>query len=207
MNKGLGIMNRTAFLVAGLFCICVLHGQEDLVERIDVLNREVVVRVFDRGEPVFGLKRKDFTLLDNGSPLRITSLREIRRALSPKMRSHQQDRQEATTQKHQGRLFLFLLWWNEESRDWPQTWQYFTTHIFRPGDRVILAVEHLVAPGEGHRQRIVARQAHIGGLEGQRQMLSMTMEVQMLTTLRIRMKLTMITKSRMMLSVLLTASG
>ena len=139
MNGIIGIIKKTGFLVfAGLICLCTLHGQDQLVERVEVLNREVVVRVFDGGEPVYGLQRKDFSLLENGSPLRITSLREVRRALSPLMKSQQQDSRDEPA-LHQGRLFLFLMWWNEESRDWPETWRYFTTRIFRPGDRVILA--------------------------------------------------------------------
>jgi len=41
-----------------------LPGQDEVVERVEVVKREVVVRVFDGGEPVPGLTRKDFTLRD-----------------------------------------------------------------------------------------------------------------------------------------------
>jgi len=114
-----------------------LPGQDEVVERVEVVNREVVVRVFAGGEPLPGLTRKDFTLMENGKPAVITSCREVRRALAPMPGLEQSPEKSATARR--SRLFLFLLWWNEESRDWPEAWDYFLKNIFHPGDRIILA--------------------------------------------------------------------
>ena len=115
-----------------------LAGQDEVVERVEVVNREVLVRVFDGGKPVAGLTRKDFTLMENGKPVAITSCRQVRRTLAPEV-TRELEEGEPTGIKLRPRLFLFLLWWNEESKDWPKAWDYFLEHIFRPGDQVILA--------------------------------------------------------------------
>ena len=117
---------------------CILTGQDTVVERVEVTNRELVVRVFDGGEPVAGLTRGDFRLLENKATMQITSCREVWRALVPRQPAEPKEPESARTQTR-SRLFLFLLWWNEESPDWPQAWKYFKKQIFRPGDRVILA--------------------------------------------------------------------
>ena len=57
------VFSVSILLLAGL------PGQDEVVERMDVVNREVVVRVFDGGEPVVGLIRADFTLTENGKPV------------------------------------------------------------------------------------------------------------------------------------------
>ncbi len=115
--------------------------QDEVVERVEVVNREVVVRVFDGGEPVSGLTRRDFTLTENGKPVVITSCREVRRSLAP-AEAMVTETKETDSTKEKGRLFLFLLWWNEKSRDWTKAWEYFLEHIFRPGDQVILASDN-----------------------------------------------------------------
>ena len=122
---------------AFIFLFTGLAGQEDVVEEVRVVNREVVVRVFDGGEPVPGLTRADFTLRENGEPTVITSCRQVRRSLAPAQGVP--ETAETFTEMKPPRLFLFLLWWNEESNDWPKAWKYFLENIYRPGDRVILA--------------------------------------------------------------------
>ena len=105
-----------------------------------MVNREVVVRVFSGGDPVPGLTEKDFILYENGKIKPITSCRQLARTLSTDVLPSKSPQKESPViMTRPGRLFLFLLWWNEESRDWSATWQYFTQHIFRPGDRVILS--------------------------------------------------------------------
>ena len=57
-------MIRYVFVgIAAAFFLFSLPGQEEVVERVQVVNREVVVRVFDGGEPVSGLMRKDLSLI------------------------------------------------------------------------------------------------------------------------------------------------
>ena len=59
-----------------------LPAQDKVVEKIQVVNREVVVRVFSGGDPVTGLTEKDFILYENGKRKSITSCRQLARALS-----------------------------------------------------------------------------------------------------------------------------
>ena len=123
-----------------LLCICLalniaLFGQEQVHERIEVINQEILVRVFSGGKPVAGLNAGDFTLFEDGKKTKINYCRELRRSLAGK---------EVTTTASQTeisrkRLFLFMLWFNEESREWPKAWEYFAAHIYRSGDRIILS--------------------------------------------------------------------
>ena len=129
------VFSVSILLLAGL------PGQDEVVERMDVVNREVVVRVFDGGEPVVGLIRADFTLTENGKPVVITSCHEVRRSLAPELRHNETE--EPALEKQRPRLFLFLLWWNEESKDWPKVWKYFLENIYRPGDQVIISGDQL----------------------------------------------------------------
>ncbi len=132
-----------ATALAAFLCLAIMintgipAGQDEVLERVEVMNREVVVRVFDGGEPVSGLTRDDFSLTENGTPVAVTSCRQVKRALAPPPEIAQTTAGAAIPKRP--RLFLFLLWWNEESRDWPRTWAYFQKRIFRPGDRVILS--------------------------------------------------------------------
>jgi len=113
-------------------------GQDRVVEKVQVMNREVVVRVFDGRQPVSGLTEKDFVLFENGRKQPITSCRELQRALVT-AEPVAEVAGEAVAAPKRGRLFLFLLWWNEKSTAWPKAWEYFLTNIYRSGDRIILS--------------------------------------------------------------------
>ncbi|MFH2107998.1 MAG: hypothetical protein ABII93_04955 [Chrysiogenia bacterium] len=132
-----------------------MYGQEQVHERIEVINQEILVRVFSGGKPVAGLHAGDFTLYEDGKKTKINYCRELRRSLAGK-EGPAAAPQIAASRK---RLFLFMLWFNEESRDWPKAWDYFLTHIYRSGDRVILsdgerALE--VSSPEKEREKVAA---------------------------------------------------
>ncbi len=131
-RKRLWVIAPLLMAIPGLF------AQDPVVERVQVTQREVVVRVFDGKKPVAGLTLKDFALYENGRRLPITSLRELHRSLMP-LPAPPQPEAGTGVLPRRGRLFLFLLWWNEQSSDWPQAWDYFRSRIFRPGDRVIIS--------------------------------------------------------------------
>lgn len=139
MNSILRILVTAGFLcLTFMITAGIPAGQDEVMERVEVTNRELIVRVFDGGEPVSGLTRDDFMLTENGTPVAITSCRQVRRALAPADMTAR-DANESMETKRRGRLFLFLMWWNEESPDWPGAWKYFQKNIFHPGDRIILA--------------------------------------------------------------------
>ncbi|MBN1196505.1 MAG: hypothetical protein JXA62_03785 [Candidatus Aminicenantes bacterium] len=133
-------------VITGCLCLAIMitagvpAGQDEVLERVEVMNREIIVRIFAGGEPVSGLTRDDFMLTENGRPAAITSCRQVTRTLAPADMTTR-DADESMETKRRGRLFLFLLWWNEETRDWPKAWKYFRENILRPGDRVILATD------------------------------------------------------------------
>jgi hypothetical protein len=110
--------------------------------------------VFDGGKPVPGLKAGDFTLYEDGKPVKVNYCRELRRSLArPEVDAG------VTAAKPKPRLFLFMFWLNEESREWPKAWDYFLTKIYRSGDRVIIssgeqALE--IASPENDKEKIAA---------------------------------------------------
>jgi hypothetical protein len=104
-------------------------------ERIEVIYQEILVRAFSGSQPVPGLKAGDFTLFENGKKVEIAHCRELRRSLAAQPPSTAARPAEAS----RPRLFLFMLWFNEESPEWPKAWEYFRSRIYRPGDRVILS--------------------------------------------------------------------
>jgi hypothetical protein len=111
------------------------HSQERIYEHVEVINQEVLVRVFLGGKPVPGLKLEDFVLFENGQKIKINYCRERRRSMAG-------DEAPATSgpaAARRERLFLFMLWFNEESREWSKAWDYFLKNIYRPGDHIILS--------------------------------------------------------------------
>ncbi len=113
----------------------ILFGQEVIHERIEVVNQEILVRVFSGREPVAGLKGEDFTLYEDGKKVKINYCRELRRSLAVQP----QPTAALPAEASRPRLFLFMLWFNEESPEWPKAWEYFCSRIYRLGDRVILS--------------------------------------------------------------------
>jgi hypothetical protein len=119
----LGIMSSRSF------------GQKQIYERIEVVNQEILVRVFSGHEPVSGLAAGNFILYEDGQRVEITSCRQVRRSLA----GMPEPAKATGPDEGRRRLFLFMLWFNEESKEWPRAWDYFLSHVYRPGDRVILS--------------------------------------------------------------------
>ena len=133
----------TARAILPFLFICslchVLTGQERVHERVEVIYQEILVRVFANGKPVPGLTAEDFVLHEEGQPVKVSYCRELRRSLgSPETEPDGASAQPAAARP---RLFLFMFWQNEESRDWPKAWDYFVREIYRPGDRIVLSDE------------------------------------------------------------------
>ncbi len=126
------------FMLLSLFAL--LAGQERIHERVEVIYQEILVRVFAGSRPVPGLQAGDFTLYEDGQPVKVSYCRELRRSLArPETEpAGAPPRSDAA----KPRLFLFMFWQNEESRDWPKAWDYFVREIYRPGDRVVLSDEN-----------------------------------------------------------------
>ncbi len=127
-----------AILLAGLTSLPLfLPGQEQVHEKIEVIYQEILVRVFDNGRPVPGLQAEDFAVVEDGEPVKVAYCRQLRRSLArPEAEPGGAAEAPAPTRP---RLFLFMFWLNEESREWPKAWEYFASQIHCPGDRVVLS--------------------------------------------------------------------
>ena len=155
MKKGIKPSHQWIILLAALLALfTLLAGQERVHERVEVIYQEILVRVFDGSRPVPGLRAGDFTLYEDSKPVKVAYCRELRRSLArPEVDAG------ITAAKPKPRLFLFMFWLNEESREWPKAWDYFVREIYRPGDRVVLsdasrAVE--VRSLEGEKEKVDA---------------------------------------------------
>ena len=147
---------KIVLLFSAAFLICTgLSPQEWVHERVEVIYQEMLVRVFDGAKPVPGLKAGDFTVYEDGKPVKVSYCRELRRSLT----KPENEADAPAAEKAKPRLFLFMLWFNEESREWPTAWEYFLTRIYRAGDRIILsggeqAVE--ITSPENDREKMAA---------------------------------------------------
>lgn len=126
-------MRAMTVLIFLLPCVS-LFGQEVIHERIEVIYQEILVRAFSGSQAVPGLKAADFTLFEDGKKVEIAHCRELRRSLAA-----QPPAAALPAEPSRPRLFLFMLWFNEDNPEWPKAWEYFRSRIYRQGDRVILS--------------------------------------------------------------------
>jgi hypothetical protein len=112
-----------------------VFGGPQVHEHVEVVYQEVLVRVFDGARPVPGLTAEDFTLSEDGKEVKVSYCRQMRRSMAlPEAAAAA-----TSVATSRPRLFLFMLWFDEESREWPAAWEYFLGHVYRAGDRIILS--------------------------------------------------------------------
>ncbi|MCU0237606.1 MAG: hypothetical protein MUC72_11055 [Acidobacteria bacterium] len=127
---------------AAVFAILVLFNglffaqQEIEREYVQVLNIEMLVRVMKDGRPLAGLKKGDFTLLENGRKQDINGFVEVHRSIAP---AAAKEKPLAEQKQPPGRLFLLFFWISESSLRADEALDYFFKDIYRENDRVILA--------------------------------------------------------------------
>ncbi len=129
---------RSISLWIAIFSVAVLLLSQQTVEReyVQVLNIEMLVRVMKDGRPLAGLKKGDFTLLENGRKQEINGFLEMHRSITPREAA---PTVETGKLKRPGRLFLLFFWIHEPSIKVDEVLDYFFKYIYREGDRVILA--------------------------------------------------------------------
>jgi len=130
---------RGISLCIAIFSLAVLLLSQQSVEReyVQVLNVEMLIRVMKDGIPLAGLKKEDFTLIENGQKQEINGFLEVHRSILPT-----ETKAEAKTDEKKerpGRLFLLFFWINESAVKVDDVLDYFFKDIYREGDRVILA--------------------------------------------------------------------
>jgi hypothetical protein len=121
-----------------IFSLAVFLFSQQTVEReyVQVLNIEMLVRVMKDGRPLAGLKKGDFTLLENGRKQDINGFVEVHRSIAP---AEAKEKPPAGEKQRPGRLFLLFFWINESAVKVDEALDYFFKDIYRQGDRVILA--------------------------------------------------------------------
>lgn len=117
--------------------------QEKIVEHVEVVNVEVVVRAYlkNKPEPVGGLKKEDFKLIVDGKEKDIHAFYEIRKKIAPIPGSKPAEPAEPS-KPSEARLFALVFnvhAWTEEMNKHLDT--LFQT-VIRPGDRVMAIFNH-----------------------------------------------------------------
>ena len=130
------IPGASLLIVLSSLAVFLFSQQEVEREYVQVLNIEMLVRVMKDGRPLAGLKKGDFTLLENGRKQEINGFLEMHRSIAP---GEAAPTVESEKQKRPGRLFLLFFWINEPSIKVDEVLDYFFKSIYREGDRVILA--------------------------------------------------------------------
>lgn len=110
----------------------IVFSQEKIFEKVEVVNIELIARVKAGAKSLSGLRASDFLLYEDGRRVEITSCREVRRTMSAPITAA------PVAAPKPGRLFLIMLWLNEESPSWRRAWERFKKEVYRPGDRVVL---------------------------------------------------------------------
>ncbi|NIM10707.1 MAG: hypothetical protein GTO45_01870 [Candidatus Aminicenantes bacterium] len=109
------------------FCFSQEHGK--IVEKVEVVNVVVPVRVFHNGDPVKGLTKENFKISINGKDVPITSFEEKRQKIAVR------DRQGT---KPEPRLFVLVFNINDYNMNLTQHVDTIFEKIIRPGDRLMI---------------------------------------------------------------------
>ncbi len=118
-------------LIIMILSFPVFARQERQKEYVQVVNVELILRVLKDGSPVGGLKKNDFTLIEDGEKCEINGFFEIHRRMAPAGQSKKQ--------LPQPRLYLLFFWVSNPAADVEGVLDKFFSTIYREGDRVILS--------------------------------------------------------------------
>lgn len=118
-----------------VFCMAGESGlQEPIIEKVEVINVEIPVRVFFKGKPVACLTKSDFKLFINGREREINGFYESRKILTAPGETAEPP--EGTPSS--SRLFVLLFNLNYYDPDVLLIPDIFFDKVFRPDDRLII---------------------------------------------------------------------
>ncbi|MCP5103493.1 MAG: hypothetical protein GY950_08950 [bacterium] len=107
--------------------------EEKIVEKVEVINVELPVRVFFKGKPVTGLTKSDFTLSVNGKKRDIHGFYEFKKKMAapgtPALQKHESP---------SSRLFLLMFNICEDDPEALESLDIFFDKIFRADDRLMV---------------------------------------------------------------------
>ena len=133
---------RIFFLTLVLYSLLLLffngESQEKIVEEVEVVNVEVIVRVYYEGksEPVGGLKKKDFTLTIDGNEKEIHGFFEVRKKISSPHLTENLGKKAASS--FTPRLFVLIFNIHSYTEQMKESLDIVFQKIIRPNDRIIV---------------------------------------------------------------------
>ncbi len=136
-----------------LFSVQPLAAQQDkdsdLVEYVEVTNVELIVRAMKDGQPVGGLKEKDFMLLENQIQLPITSFTEVRQKIGHKTVEEKQVTGApiaVAAPPRKPRMFLLYFWITSRDVQYGDALDYFFDNVYIEGDQVLMVLKEKIFP-------------------------------------------------------------
>jgi len=135
MNKAKENILVVVLIAACFFSFPVpgMSQEEELLEKVQVTNIGVNVRVIHQGKPVKGLKKEDFKLVVNGKETEIRFLLEQTQTITP-----DESQTGDTGPGAAPRLFLLLFNISDNRIDMQKALDPFFKDILRAGDRYLL---------------------------------------------------------------------
>ena len=133
------------------------HINKRLLEKVDVTNAIITVRVFDKKKPVIGLKKNDFQVIENGKERKINQCYMTRKQLQVEEDAVKEgfNRKPAPIP----RLFVLIFNISDYRLNINQGVDYFFDHILRPKDRLMIITnrfflnDHLVMDPHSEKRR------------------------------------------------------
>jgi hypothetical protein len=136
-----------------LFASADYDPQESILEKVEVTNIRIPVRVFHKGKPVQGLKKEDFKLFVNGKEREIRAFYETSKKITMADAA-------AGAKNTNPRLFLLMFNISDPDIKIKEAVDPFFKNILRPGDRLMVFTngyvlnDRLVSDPETERQKI-----------------------------------------------------
>ncbi|MCP5109045.1 MAG: hypothetical protein GY950_37030 [bacterium] len=142
---------KIIYIIAAILSLAVLgkaqetQQEETLFEEVTVVNTQLPVRVFLKGKPVGGLKKKDFKIFVEGKERPINGFYEVKKKLgSPQ--SQPGDKNPDPNLSPSPRLFVFIFNVSDYHIDVKKDIDILFKKILRPGDRFMVISNNFFLP-------------------------------------------------------------
>ena len=145
--KNKSIINRWVYsLIIPSFFLLTLYlphqaqEHERIIEKVQVENVEILVRVFDKGQPLGGLEKEDFQLFVSGKQKPINGFFETRKKLEDTPAPP--DSSSKTFPSQPPRLFVLIFNLSSINQDLDSHLDTLFNRIIRPNDRLMVITNH-----------------------------------------------------------------
>lgn len=125
------------------FFILLSANQEEIEEKVEVINIEVPVRVIHKGQPVGGLKKSDFLIYENGKLQHIHGFNQYRRKIEI---SDITLDVKLPTIEYKPRLFVLVFSLTDFHLDMEKGIDFLFEKILRENDRIMVLANNTLIP-------------------------------------------------------------